>query len=153
MIIYGTGFAATEFLAPMKLVGAGGVDLHDRWDGGARAYLGLCVPEFPNLFVVYGPNTNLGGSSIINMLESQSAAIVGLLRHTGKSGGRTVAVRTEVEREFDSEIQARLSDSVWAGCVNWYHENGGRISTNWPGTVAEYKQRCARIDPADFEVS
>jgi len=74
VIIYGTGFAATEFLAPIQVTGVDGADLQARWKTGARAYLGLCVPDFPNLFVVYGPNTNLGGSSIINMLEAASGA-------------------------------------------------------------------------------
>ena len=90
VIIYGTGFAATEFLAPMRITGVDGADLQQQWKDGARAYLGLCVPHFPNLFVVYGPNTNLGGSSIINMLESQAGAIITLLDH---ADGRTAHAR------------------------------------------------------------
>ena len=148
VIIYGTGFAATEFLAPMAITGVDGVDLHQRWKAGARAYLGLCVPDFPNLFVVYGPNTNLGGSSIINMLEAQAGAIITLLRRAGRSGA--VVVREEAEQRYDQEIQSRLEDSVWAGCASWYHDHGGRVTTNWPGTVAEYQQRCADLDPGDF---
>ena len=88
VIIYGTGFAATEFLAPMQITGADGADLHARWKSGARAFLGMCVPDFPNLFVVYGPNTNLGGSSIINMLEAAAGAITTLLRHADAQGAR-----------------------------------------------------------------
>jgi len=154
VIIYGTGFAATDFLAPLRVTGHGGVDLHDdRWKEGAHAYLGLCVPDFPNLFVMYGPNTNLGGSSVINMLESQSAAITNLLSHAEASGTGTVAVRREAERAYDEEVQERLADGVWAGCSSWYRDDGGRITTNWPGTVAEYKQRCAGLDLADFVTS
>ena len=149
-IIYGTGFAATEFLAPMQVTGVDGADLHARWKGGARAFLGLCVPDFPNLFVVYGPNTNLGGSSIINMLEAAAGAICTLLRHTDAQGARAIAVRPEAEERFDTEIQGRLKDSVWASCHNWYHQDGGRISTNWPGLVAEYQRRCAELDVGDF---
>ena len=150
VVIYGTGFAATKFLAPLHVTGSGGADLAERWDGGARAFLGLCVPDFPNLFVVYGPNTNLGGSSIINMLEAAAGAITSLLRHTEHAGGRTVAVRPEAEERWDTEIQHRLATSVWASCHNWYHQDGGRISTNWPGLVAEYQKRCRELDPADF---
>ena len=150
VIIYGTGFAATEFLSPMTVTGVGGVDLHQRWKGGARAYLGVCVPDFPNLFVVYGPNTNLGGSSIINMLEAQAGAITSLLEHAGRHGADAVVVQTEAEQRYDEEIQARLEDSVWAGCASWYHDHGGRVTTNWPGTVAEYQQRCAALDLGDF---
>ena len=150
VVIYGTGFAATEFLAPIQFTGTDGADLHTRWKEGARAYLGLCVPDFPNLFVVYGPNTNLGGSSIINMLEAASGAISTLLRHTDERGDRAVVVRPEAEQRFDEEMQDRLSKSVWASCHNWYHEDGGRITTNWPGAVAEYQKRCANLDLGDF---
>jgi cation diffusion facilitator CzcD-associated flavoprotein CzcO len=151
VIIYGTGFAATEFLAPMKIQGAAGRSLDDAWADGARAYFGICVPEFPNLGLVYGPNTNLGGSSIINMLESQSAFIRQLVELV-RDGG-SIAVRPEVEERFDTEVQRRLADSVWAGCANWYRDQGGRVTTNWPGTVAEYKQRTARVEAAEFEIS
>ena len=151
VIIYGTGFAATEFLAPMDISGVGGASLQERWKGGARAYLGLCVPDFPNLFVVYGPNTNLGGSSIIGMLEPASSAIVSLLRHTEREGARAIAVRREAEQRYDEEIQGRLAGSVWVSCDNWYHRNGGRISTNWPGQVQEYQDRCANLALTEFE--
>lgn len=151
VIIYGTGFAATEFLAPMKIQGVGGTSLDDAWSDGARAYLGICVPGFPNLGLVYGPNTNLGGSSIINMMESQAGFIRQLVERV--RGGGSIAVRAEAEERFDDEVQRRLADSVWGGCASWYRDDGGRVTTNWPGTVAEYKQRTARIDAADFEVA
>jgi cation diffusion facilitator CzcD-associated flavoprotein CzcO len=150
VIIYGTGFAATEFLAPIQVTGSGGADLHTRWEKGAYALLGICVPDFPNLFVVYGPNTNLGGSSIINMLEAASRAITTLLRHSESQNAQSIVVRPEAEQRYDDEIQGRLSDSVWASCHNWYHQDGGRISTNWPGLVAEYQRRCDELDMADF---
>jgi cation diffusion facilitator CzcD-associated flavoprotein CzcO len=151
VIIYGTGFAATEFLAPMQITGVEGADLHARWKEGARAYLGLSVPDFPNLFVVYGPNTNLGGSSIINMLEAASGAITTLLRHAESQGGGAIVVRPDAEQRFDEEIQERLAHSVWVTCSNWYREDGGRITTNWPGQVAEYQRRCAELDVTAFE--
>jgi cation diffusion facilitator CzcD-associated flavoprotein CzcO len=151
VIIYGTGFAATEFLAPMKIQGAAGASLDDAWADGARAYFGICVPGFPNLGLVYGPNTNLGGSSIINMMESQAGFIRQLVERV-RDGG-SIAVRPEVEERFDAEVQRRLRDSVWGGCASWYRDAEGRITTNWPGTVVEYKQRTERLDPADFEVT
>lgn len=153
VIIYGTGFAATEFLAPLRVTGSGGAELREAWADGAHAYLGLCVPDFPNLFVVYGPNTNLGGSSIITMLEAASRAITTLLEHTEHAGARAVAVRQEAEAAYDAEIQHRLATSVWASCHNWYHQDDGRISTNWPGLVREYQQRCADLDLRDFVTS
>lgn len=151
VIIYGTGFAATEFLAPMKLQGLGATSLDDAWSEGARAYYGICVPGFPNLGLVYGPNTNLGGSSIVNMMESQSAFIRQLVEQV-RDGG-SIAVRPEAEERFDAEVQRRLQASVWGGCASWYRDAGGRVTTNWPGTVTEYKQRTARLDLRDFEVT
>ncbi len=150
VIIYGTGFAATEFLAPMTITGAGGTSLEEAWADGARAYFGICVPGFPNLGIVYGPNTNLGGSSIINMMESQSGFIRQLVQVAAQTG--YVAVRPETEERFDAEIQERLAASVWGGCASWYRDEGGRVTTNWPGTVVEYKARTAHVDLADFEV-
>ncbi|WP_350404765.1 NAD(P)/FAD-dependent oxidoreductase [Pseudomonas sp. W17] len=79
-IVYGTGFAATEFLSPMRIVGRGGINLNQAWRDGTRAYLGLAVPNFPNFFILYGPNTNLGHNSIVYMLESQIAHIMRCLR-------------------------------------------------------------------------
>ena len=152
VIIYGTGFAATEFLAPMEITGVDGVSLQDRWKAGARAYLGLCVPDFPNFFVVYGPNTNLGGSSVITMLEAGSRAVVSMLRVADRAGARSVAVRPEAEERYDEEIQGRLADSVWVSCDSWYKEPGGRISTNWPGLAKEYQERCADLQQSDFEL-
>lgn len=151
VIIYGTGFAATDFLAPMELSGSGGLSLKDAWSEGARAYFGVCVPGFPNLGIVYGPNTNLGGSSIINMMESQSQMIRQLIDQIRP--GTSIAVRPDVEEEFDAEIQQRIGDSVWGGCDSWYRDSAGRVTTNWPGTVVEYKQRTAVLDLHQFEVS
>ncbi|HET6151784.1 MAG TPA: NAD(P)/FAD-dependent oxidoreductase [Marmoricola sp.] len=150
VIIYGTGFAATEFLAPMTVTGSGGIELADAWKDGARAYFGICVPGFPNLGIVYGPNTNLGGSSIINMMESQSQLIRQLVEQVALGG--SIAVKDGVEKEFDSEIQERIAGSVWGGCDSWYRDAAGRVTTNWPGTVVEYKERTARLDLAEFEV-
>ncbi|MCX6395599.1 MAG: NAD(P)/FAD-dependent oxidoreductase [Propionibacteriales bacterium] len=150
VIIYGTGFAATEFLAPMELTGSGGLTLSDAWRDGARAYFGICVPGFPNLGIVYGPNTNLGGSSIINMMESQSQLIRQLVEQV--RGGGSIVVRAGVEDTFDREIQDRIGASVWGGCDSWYRDAAGRVTTNWPGTVVEYKERTAHLEAADFEL-
>jgi cation diffusion facilitator CzcD-associated flavoprotein CzcO len=153
VLIWGTGFAASTFLAPMQVTGVGGADLHrDAWADGAHAHLGVTVPGFPNLFCVYGPNTNLGGSSIIGMMEAQAgwiAEVVGRLR-TGEV--RAVAVRPEAAAAYDEEMQGRLGDSVWASCDSWYRD-GGRITTNWPGLVSEYQRRLDGVDWSELEVS
>ena len=151
VIIYGTGFAATEFLAPDADHGRRRAPTcRQQWKDGARAYLGLCVPDFPNLFVVYGPNTNLGGSSIINMLESQAGAIITLLEHAERPARARWPSAPRPSSASTTRSRSGSANSVWAGCASWYHEDGGRITTNWPGTVAEYKRRCAELDLADF---
>ncbi|GAB2767229.1 NAD(P)/FAD-dependent oxidoreductase [Nocardioides salsibiostraticola] len=151
VIIWGTGFAATKFLAPMKVTGTGGLDLHEFWDDGARAHLGMAAPGFPNLFMVYGPNTNLGGSSIINMMEAQADYIAQVARRMA-DGASVVEVRQAVAEAFDKEMQDRLSNSAWNGCDSWYVD-GSRITTNWPGLVAEFKKRTAEVDWDELSVS
>jgi cation diffusion facilitator CzcD-associated flavoprotein CzcO len=153
VIVYGTGFAATEFLAPMSIKGVGGQDLHEVWAEGGRAYYGLAVPGFPNMFVMYGPNTNLGSGSIISMLEPQAAYVRQAVQLLDKSGPSYVAVKPAVEERFDSETQARIGDSVWTQCTSWYRNAAGRVTTNWPGTVTEYQRRTKRLDPADYELT
>lgn len=151
VIVWGTGFRATEFLAPVVVTGVEGRSLAEEWSGGAHAYLGMTVPGFPNCFVVYGPNTNLGGSSIISMIECQTGYLgqaVDLLRSRRVS---VLDVRREVSERYDAEMQDRLSRSVWSGgCSSWYRTAGGRITTNWPGQVQEYRERTADLDLDDY---
>jgi cation diffusion facilitator CzcD-associated flavoprotein CzcO len=148
VIVFGTGFAATEFLAPMEIRGRSGRLLSDAWQGGARAHLGITVPGFPSFFVLYGPNTNLGGSSIIGMLEAQAGYVAQAATSVGRHG--PLEVRAERAAAYDAEMQRRLGESVWSSCTSWYRDPSGRITTNWPGTVREYQQRTLRLDRADF---
>ena len=150
VIIWGTGFKATEFLAPMSIKGGDGRDLHDEWSEGAHAYYGMTVPRFPGLFIMYGPNTNTGGGSIIYFLEAQARYLGDYVSHLAATG-RPLAVKREVEQEYDERIQAQLSDSVWTQCSSWYRNASGRITTNWPTLGAQYRSQ-AKFDPADYEV-
>ncbi|MCA1007558.1 NAD(P)/FAD-dependent oxidoreductase [Rhodococcus hoagii] len=153
VIVYGTGFAATDFLAPMKIAGRGGRTLDDAWSDGAEAYLGITTAGFPNLFMLYGPNTNLGSGSIVYMLESQARHIVGLVQWLVEQPGLAVEVDAGVERRFNAEIQRRLADSVWSLCANWYRTASGKITTNWPGTVTSYRRRTRRVDRRDYRIT
>jgi cation diffusion facilitator CzcD-associated flavoprotein CzcO len=150
VLIWGTGFAATDFLRTIRVVGRDGVELHDVWRDGATAYLGLGVPGFPNLFCIYGPNTNLGGSSIIGMMEAQAGWIAQVARRIADTDHRSFEVRGEAAERYDREMQARLGRSAWAACDNWY-KDGGKITTNWPGLVGEYKERLAQVDWSALE--
>src|SRR6185437_10802127 len=104
VIVLSTGFESTRFLAPMEIRGKGGVELNETWREGASAYLGMTVAGFPNLFVMYGPNTNLGSGSIIVQLESQMSYIVDAVRRVRENGAR-LAVKPEVQRAFGEEMQ------------------------------------------------
>jgi cation diffusion facilitator CzcD-associated flavoprotein CzcO len=151
VVILGTGFAATEFLVPMEVVGRGGVTLAERWAGGAEAHLGISVPGFPNMLLLYGPHTNHGTGSVLGVLEAGGRYVgeaVGLLQ-------RGVIDRFEVRQEahdaFQRELDERLGDTVWtAGCGNWYLSETGRVVNNWPGTHDEYAQRTAAVALADL---
>lgn len=150
VLVYGTGFTATDFLAPMEIRGRDGILLSSLWKSGARAYLGMAVPDFPNLFLMYGPNTNLGAGSIVYMLERQARYIrqaVSVL-----AGWSTVEVRPEVADRFDAEVQSRLASSAWNGCRSWYRSDSGRVTTNWPGLVSEYDRRTRTLDLTDYRV-
>ncbi|SDT81212.1 flavin-containing monooxygenase [Actinoplanes derwentensis] len=148
VLVYGTGFAATDFLAPIEITGRDGVSLAGAWSGGAHAYLGLAVPGFPNMFLVYGPNTNTGNTSVIYFHEAQARWITQAVRSVAQ--GTTMEVRPEVAAAYDTEIQSRLSTSVWSACQSWYRTAAGRIVTNWPGSATEYRRRTAVLDRADF---
>ncbi|WP_460056126.1 flavin-containing monooxygenase [Pseudomonas sp. S2_D06] len=138
-IIYGTGFAATEFLSPMRIVGRNGVDLNHAWRDGTRAYLGLTVAQFPNFFMLYGPNTNLGHNSIVYMLESQIAHVMRCWRAMKGNGANTVEVDSSVYERFHGQVRQRLVNTVWNGCKSWYVDDAGNNSTNWPGFTLSYR--------------
>ena len=149
ILVYGTGFAATDFLTPMRVTGRGGERLDHVWRDGAHAYLGMAVPGFPNMFLVYGPNTNTGNTSVVYFHEAQARYIVQAVRALAAGSG-TLDVRPEVAAGYDAELQSRLAGSVWTACRNWYRTPSGRVVTNWPGTAAEYRRRTARLRPDDF---
>ncbi|GAB2866562.1 NAD(P)/FAD-dependent oxidoreductase [Actinocorallia aurea] len=147
-LVFGTGFRATEFLAPMRVTGRDGAALDDAWRDGAEAHLGIAVHGFPNLYLLYGPNTNLGHSSIVYMIESQIAYILGCVR-----SGRVLEVRREAQSRFTAAMRERSKRSVWtAGCDSWYLTEDGRNTNNWPGYTFAYRRATRRPDPADFHV-
>lgn len=150
-IIYGTGFRADAPVEPLEVVGAAGRILAEAWAGGPRAHLGITVSGFPNLFLMYGPNTNLGVGSIVAMIEAQAKYVVSALALVADRGA-ALDVRPAVQGAYDDGVQERLRDSVYTQCQSWYRQGGdGRVTGNWPGFMAEYVRSVARADPADFE--
>lgn len=150
VIVYGTGFDSQDFLGSIDVTGVGGEKLAERWIDGAHAHLGIYVPGFPNLFVSYGPNTNLGGGSIIYMLEAQARHMRQVLDRMEAGRYERVDVRPEVEEAFDEQVQTRLEDSVWGHCDSWYRHPSGRITSNWPGSTGPFARRVRSLDPEDF---
>lgn len=152
VIIYATGFRATQFLAPMQVTGRDGARLHETWRDGAHAYLGITVAGFPNLFMLYGPNTNLGGNSIIYMLEGQIGYVVGALRTLDEHRLAWLDVRPDVQDEFNDWVQSASRSSVWeSGCQNWY-TMAGRNTNNWPDHTFLYRRRVRRFDLPAYRV-
>ncbi|MFL5337735.1 MAG: flavin-containing monooxygenase, partial [Geminicoccaceae bacterium] len=149
-IIWSTGFRASEFVAPMGVVGAGGKELSDVWRNGAHAHLGLTVPGFPSLFLMYGPNTNTSGGSIIFYLEAQAAYIRQALEHLRTGRFARVEVLAEVEAESDRATQERFAGTAWTGCDSWYLDGQGRNVANWPGYMREYLAATRAFDPAEY---
>lgn len=151
VLIWGTGFRTTEFMFPMEIVGRDGRTLQQEWGSGAHAHLGMTVPGFPSLFVLYGPNTNTSGGSIIVFLEAQVAYVRQALEETARRRAAALEVRRDVEEAFDARIQGEFEGTAWTRCDSWYRDESGRIVANWPRYMQEYVRAVARLDPTDYE--
>jgi cation diffusion facilitator CzcD-associated flavoprotein CzcO len=149
-VIYATGFKTTSFMFPMEIAGAGGRDLRDTWADGARAHLGMTVPGFPSMFIMYGPNTNTSGGSILVYLEAQAAYIRQALETVRERGAAALDVRPEVADASDRAVQSRFAGTAWTRCDSWYRTEDGRIVANWPGYMREYVTSTATLEPGDF---
>jgi hypothetical protein len=150
-MILGTGFAATEFLSPMTIIGRGGQSLNEAWAGGSEAYKGITISGFPNFFMIFGPNTNLAHNSIVFMIESQVRYIMSCIHRLQVQPGVAMEVKPERLERFASQVQERLANSVWqSGCESWYLDKNGRNTVNWPGFTFTYRQQTLSADPDDF---
>jgi 4-hydroxyacetophenone monooxygenase len=155
VLIYGTGFRASHFVAPMRVVGLGGVELNDAWGGDARAYLGLTVPGFPNFFLLYGPNTNLViNGSIIVMVECQVRYLVEWIGALLHAGHRAMSCRREVHDGYAEEMEAGNAHMAWgvADVPTWYRNANGRITQNWPFDLHSYWSRTHTPNLSDYEL-
>lgn len=151
VLIFGTGFRSTDFLHGITILGRDGESLHQRWADGAGAYLGMTVPNFPNFFLMYGPNTNVGHNSILFMIESQLNYLVSAVRHLDKHGYATMEVVEPVAARFDRDMQRRSGRTVYAqGCRNWFTTPTGRHTQNWPGSAVGYWLRTKRVRARDY---
>lgn len=151
VLIYGTGFRTLDLLTPMRVTGRNGRDLHTEWADHARAYRGLSVPGFPNFFVLYGPQTNLGHSSIVYMLESQMAHVQQAVAALDTYGLDWLEVRPRAHEQWDRRVREMSRGTVWeSGCRSWYLTPDGRNVNNWPGYTFAYRRAAGRLDLADY---
>jgi len=151
-IIYGTGFHVTDSPIADRITGRDGKTLADVWQGSPVAHLGTTVSGFPNLFLLLGPSTGLGHTTVVYMLESQLAHLRGALRHLAASGGTSIEPRPEAQQAFRDEMDRRVRGTVWdvGGCRSWYIDRTGRNSVIWPSFASAFRRRVRRFDPAQY---
>jgi cation diffusion facilitator CzcD-associated flavoprotein CzcO len=149
-VIYGTGFRAADFLCSLDVYGSGGRRLRDDWADGAEAYLGTVVPGYPNLFTLYGPNTN-GVTSIIYILEAQAEFVRRVLDEMGREQLQAVEIKQHVHDAYNAEIQDAMAGTVWlANCNNYFRHAGGKVVTQFPYHGRTFVQRLAAVELDDF---
>eukprot|EP01102_Stenamoeba_stenopodia_P007667 TRINITY_DN2164_c0_g1_i1.p1 TRINITY_DN2164_c0_g1~~TRINITY_DN2164_c0_g1_i1.p1 ORF type:complete len:555 (+),score=129.10 TRINITY_DN2164_c0_g1_i1:68-1732(+) len=138
-IVFGTGFKSLQFLAPMEIYGRNNVSLQKKWEEGAEAYYGLNVTGFPNLFILYGPNTNLGHNSIIFMLECQVNYTLEMIKTMIYNNVKSLELTPTAHSEFNATLQNELSQTVFAAdCNSWYKTKSGKITNNWSNFTVSY---------------
>jgi cation diffusion facilitator CzcD-associated flavoprotein CzcO len=151
VLVLATGFQSHAFVAPMEITGAGGRTLAAEWAELARAYYGLTVPGFPNLFLIYGPNTNGGTGSVISTIEFGMNHVLAALRALDAAGAQRIEVRREAADAFDRDLRRALAGTVWAsGCTNWYVDENGNDPNQWPWTWTAYRRRTAQLEPGAY---
>ncbi|MFK4087861.1 flavin-containing monooxygenase [Kribbella sp. NPDC020789] len=151
-IIYGTGFRVTDLPVMDMVHGRDGRSLRDAWSDGMEAHLGTAVAGFPNFFLLIGPNTGLGHSSMVFMIESQIAYILDALKTIDANGLREVEVRPEVQRAFVDGVRSSMRNTIWTrgGCTSWYLDAQGRNTTLWPTFTFRFRQLTRRFEPAEY---
>ncbi|WP_217550922.1 NAD(P)/FAD-dependent oxidoreductase [Streptomyces sp. GbtcB6] len=154
-IIFGTGFHVTDMPIAERVVGADGRTLAEAWKGGMEALRGASAAGFPNWMTIIGPNTGLGNSSMILMIESQLNYMADYLRQLGVLGGRVALdARPGAVAAWNHRVQERMKRTVWntGGCTSWYLDASGRNTTIWPGTTTEFRRATQRVDLAEYDV-
>jgi cation diffusion facilitator CzcD-associated flavoprotein CzcO len=154
-IIFGTGFQVTDQPFARHIFRGDGRSLADVWAGSPRAHLGTTVAGFPNLFILQGPGTGLGHSSVLLMIEAQIAHLVGAMRYMGRHGLAAIEPRATAQDAFVAGVDRRMEGTVWTagGCRSWYLDSTGRNSTIWPGSIGSFRRRASRFAPGEYVMS
>ena len=148
-IVLATGFETSSYLSGIDVFGRDGQSIHDRWGCDASAYLGVAVSGFPNFFMLYGPNTNQAGNSVVYILEAGTRLIGSAVSRLARRGG-CVEVRPEAERRYNDRLSADLERTVWTQCTSYFRSPTGRIVTQWPYTEWDYAKATWRLRPAKW---
>src|SRR5690606_15951412 len=146
-----TGYAAADYLGQIEVTGEGGIRLHDVWRDGAYAYLGMTVPGFPNFFMLYGPNTNVGSNSVIFVLEAQARYVVKALKRLRRRDTSYIAVRPDTAAAFLAKVDQWMQGKVWSTqCNNYFRAPNGRVVTQWPRSARAFWAMTRRFRSADY---
>lgn len=151
-LVCATGYDTTHPLRGLRVAGQGGRLLAEAWSDGPRAYLGITVPDFPNFFLMLGPNTLTGHNSALLSLEPQVAHAMACMQRVRREGRRWIAVKPAVAAAQDVAQQQRLAASVWNRCNSWYRAEGGRIVAIWPGYARDYERAVRGVDESAYEL-
>ena len=153
-IIFGTGFHVTDMPIADRLIGADGRRLSEHWKDGMAALRGCAVDGFPNLLLIIGPNTGLGNSSMILMIESSLNYMADYLRTLSRTGAAALDAKPSAVAAWTEQTQARAARTVWntGGCKSWYLDANGRNTTAWPGTTAQFRRATRRLELSEYEV-
>jgi cation diffusion facilitator CzcD-associated flavoprotein CzcO len=154
-IVFGTGFHVTDFPFGQRVRGSDGRTLNETWGGSPKAHVGTTVAGFPNLFIIQGPNTGLGHTSVIYMIEAQLDHIMAALRYMARHRIAVLEPRPEAQAAFVADVDARMQGTVWTsgGCSSWYLDETGRNSALWPGATYQFRRRVARFVPIEYHMS
>jgi cation diffusion facilitator CzcD-associated flavoprotein CzcO len=152
-IIFGTGFHVTDVRIATRLRGGDGRSLAEVWAGGMAAHRGTTVAGFPNLFLLLGPNTGLGHTSVVLMAEAQAGYVIEALRHMRARSVGAIAVRPAAQALFNDRVQRSMAGTVWTagGCASWYLDGNGRNTTLWPDFSFRFRRLLRRFDAGSYE--
>jgi cation diffusion facilitator CzcD-associated flavoprotein CzcO len=154
LIVYGTGFKTNPFMMGLDINGKDGITIQEAWKFGPKNYLGMTVDGFPNMFQMYGPNTNLGHNSIIIMSEAQANYITQCVAQIHSNKMKSFEVKKGVIDTYHQDTQARLKKMIWGKVDHsWYMTANGDLPNNWPGRTMEYMRRTKRVNLEDYDVT
>ncbi|MDQ6811971.1 MAG: NAD(P)/FAD-dependent oxidoreductase [Actinomycetota bacterium] len=154
VLVLATGFKTHGFVAPMEILGVGARTLTAEWEPVPRAYLGMSVPGFPNMFLLYGPNTNGGTGSVIYTIEAGMGHVIAALQELARADARRIEVSRHAAEQFDRELRFALAQTVWhTGCQSWYLDENGNDPSQWPWLWSAYRRRTERLAPGAYELS